>query len=315
MWALAEDSSDPVSSELQKERRQGAPAWALCSQQLVFTDWEPTLNNFIACARSPLFTMCALPIFMETRASFWRLLPVWAAGEGQLGPEALCVHISIWRAFQEAWVFGDLMLYSQMAVALPLSFLARKSKSLGNELCKPGSYSLGILGARRMGKDWTVSSWGFRLRGDKRENGAGQDVRGCVCWQGDWSLLTIFPRSPWLCTWLHRTHMPPLIDGCNSISTKGNAGLQQIRERHRLPKKIFTKIFSVSVINVNYTVRTQRLINSCTEGEGRLNPVSSILKTIILTKANHPWKTWKISHMKNLEIQWKLFIGSKSLVC
>lgn len=78
-----------------KERRQGAPAWALCSQQLVLTDWKPTLNNFIASARSLPFTMCALPIFMETRTSFWSLLPVRAAGEGQLGPEALCVNISI----------------------------------------------------------------------------------------------------------------------------------------------------------------------------------------------------------------------------
>lgn len=94
MWAL-EDSSSPVSSELQKERRQGAPAWALCPRQLVLTDWKLILNNFIACARSVPFPMCACPIFMETRTSFWRLLPVRAPGEGQLGPQALCVDISI----------------------------------------------------------------------------------------------------------------------------------------------------------------------------------------------------------------------------
>lgn len=78
-----------------KKGDRGAPAWALSSQQLVLTDWKPILNNFIACARSVPFPMCARPIFMETKTSFWRLLPVRAPGEGQLGPQALCVNISI----------------------------------------------------------------------------------------------------------------------------------------------------------------------------------------------------------------------------
>lgn len=62
-------------------------------------------------------------------------------------------------------------------------------------------------------------------------------------------------------------------------------------ENHRktqFAKKIFAKFVPVSAMNVNYTERNQRLINSYIEGERRVNPVSSILKAVILTKANLP---------------------------
>lgn len=62
-------------------------------------------------------------------------------------------------------------------------------------------------------------------------------------------------------------------------------------ENHRKTqsaKKIFAKIIPMSAVNVNYIERNQRLINSYIEGERRVNPVSSILKAVILTKANLP---------------------------
>lgn len=66
---------------------------------------------------------------------------------------------------------------------------------------------------------------------------------------------------------------------------RGNVSLLKTKEK-QFVRKIFAKIFPVSGINVNYTERNQRLINSCIEGESRVNPVSNILKAVILMKAN-----------------------------
>lgn len=63
-----------------------------------------------------------------------------------------------------------------MAIALPRSFLARKSKSLGNEQSGLSGNRLSILRTRKMGEDGTVFVWGFRLRGFEREN---RDKAGC----------------------------------------------------------------------------------------------------------------------------------------
>lgn len=64
-----------------------------------------------------------------------------------------------------------------MAIALPGSFLARKSKSLGNEQSGlSGNSSQSILRTRKMGENRIVFGWGFRLRGFEREHG---DKAGC----------------------------------------------------------------------------------------------------------------------------------------
>lgn len=67
----------------------------------------------------------------------------------------------------------------------------------------------------------------------------------------------------------------------------------------------------MSNINVNYKEENRRLINFWIERE-RANPVSSILKPIILRKTNLPWRIWKnYTCEKNLKIQAKLFTGRK----
>lgn len=65
----------------------------------------------------------------------------------------------------------------------------------------------------------------------------------------------------------------------------GNAGLSKTIEKQSA-KKIWAKMFPLSDRNVNYTQRNERLINSCIEGERRVDPVSSVLKAVILRKAN-----------------------------
>lgn len=112
-------------------------------------------------------------------------------------------------------------------------------------------------------------------------------------------------------TWFHITHRLPLINGCNSISMMWNAG-RKSQKKYSLPKRYLQQSF-LSAVNVNHTERNQRLINSYVEGERRVNPVSSILKAVVLTMANLPGRTWKITPMKSLQIQDRLLTGRKNV--
>lgn len=132
-----------------------------------------------------------------------------------------------------------------MAIALPLSFLAKKSKSLGNEQSVLGGHTLSILRASKLGKDWRVSAGGFRLwggRGHEREN---RDTAGYqrLCALAEWlKFINNYLQVPTaVCTWFHVTHMLSVINGCNSISMTGNAGLSKIREKQ--PKRYLQKSF------------------------------------------------------------------------
>lgn len=128
MTAFAQDSSHLISSALQniyvyieREREKRGPLpGALCSQQLVLTVWELTLNNFIAGARSLSFTICALPIFMETRISICGLLLVQAAGERQLGPRHFVGILASEQGLLGLFIFRDFTLWSD-GLALPLN--------------------------------------------------------------------------------------------------------------------------------------------------------------------------------------------------
>lgn len=176
------------------------------------------------------------------------------------------------------------------------------SNQSGSDSC-----SLNLL----QGQKWEtakVSDQVLRWKSNEEENVARQDTPGCVLWQGDWVYYNYFQAPRALCTWLHVTHMLPLINGWNRIFMIGNAGLQK-NQKHS--QKISAKISPAWNVTVNDTEKSENSFLNW-----RQEKSSSSLQNPEIYDPNEgksPMKNiWKKSIWKIFSSKPNLFIGKES---
>lgn len=121
------------------------------------------------------------------------------------GARVLCVNISIWRGFQEAfrlWGLNATVRCNSLASKFPF----QQTQILGQSA--PDGCSLSILRAKKKGEDWRVSGWVYRLRGNEKKN---WDKAGCQrlgALADQLKFINNYFQVPMaVCTWFHvNTH-------------------------------------------------------------------------------------------------------------